>query len=115
MLLIFDLNSLAPGPRVSLQGRTRINFEELVSHPAFNDDDGLDERRFYYRSHKALGKLYRAVDERDIWYGDIRSQCKLDEAPFWNAFIKDCTMRCNTVGRGGCKHYAGEASCLRAA
>ncbi|KAI9037676.1 RNA-directed RNA polymerase QDE-1 [Aspergillus affinis] len=106
---------LAPGPRVSLQGRTRINFDELVSHPAFNDDDDMEERRMYYRSDKILGRLYRAVDEGHIWYGDIISKCKLDEGPFWNAFIADCTSRCNSVGRGGCKQLAGEASRLRAA
>ncbi|KAK1145215.1 hypothetical protein N8T08_004367 [Aspergillus melleus] len=106
---------LAPGPRVSLKGRTRINFDELVSHPAFNDDDDMEERRIYYRSDKILGRLYRAVDEGHIWYGDIISECKLDEGPFWNAFITDCTLRCNSMGRGGCKHLADEANRLRSA
>ncbi|PLB44105.1 RNA-directed RNA polymerase QDE-1 [Aspergillus steynii IBT 23096] len=111
----FRPDFLAPGPRVSLQGKTRMNFEELVSHPAYNDEDDLDERRLYYRSEKILGKLYRAVDEKDIWYGDIRSECKLDEGPFWNDFIRDCTVRCNTVGRGSCRRLSGEASRIRAA
>lgn len=107
---------MAPGPRVNLSGKTRVHFEELVSHAAYNDEDDMEERRLYYRSDKILGKLYRAVDEKDIWYGDIRSECKLDEVSFWKAFIKDCTMRCTIVGRGrSSKGLAGEANRLRAA
>lgn len=59
---------MAPSPRVVVSGKGHLDVED---EPAQDDDalEGLDmERRSYryYESHKALGHLYRAIDERQF-------------------------------------------------
>lgn len=66
---------MAPGPHVKIEDRERISFEP---DEVFNaDDETLDDepaRAKYYPSEKILGKLYRTIDEqevfRDVQYRD---------------------------------------------
>lgn len=63
----------APGPHVLIE---KVEGTSLVDADAFDpqeqgdDDDDLPRYR-YYESTKVLGKLYRAIDERQI-FADIQ-------------------------------------------
>ncbi|KAL9096449.1 MAG: hypothetical protein Q9165_001446 [Trypethelium subeluteriae] len=53
---------MAPGPRVKMQGRLEFDKEdeEMEKDDLLSQDDA---GFLYYPSHKALGRLYRAIDE----------------------------------------------------
>lgn len=59
----------APGPHVTIEKRDGVSFED--SQYRDPDDQGDEDDDFstyrYYESHKILGKLYRAIDERRIF------------------------------------------------
>ena len=58
---------LAPGPRVLVDEDVKLIDDETPSDDEDNEDaidDGPQTK--YYKSHKILGKLYRAIDERDL-------------------------------------------------
>ena len=53
---------MAPGPRVKMEDRPEVDIDQ----EDWRNDDFLsqeDTAQIYYRSEKALGKLYRAIDE----------------------------------------------------
>lgn len=61
---------MAPGPNVAVSKRGDISFAE----PVDNDQDDEDFQSYaYYESHKVLGKLYRDIDEKDIFHGIERT------------------------------------------
>ncbi|CZS94939.1 related to RNA-directed RNA polymerase [Rhynchosporium graminicola] len=59
----------APGPHVNIEKQGGLSLEEIddpdTDDPADEDDDFSKHR--YYESSKVLGKLYRAIDEREIF------------------------------------------------
>lgn len=59
----------APGPHVKIEERGGVSFEDDQYQDP--DDQGDEDDDFstyrYYESHKVLGKLYRAIDERRIF------------------------------------------------
>ncbi|RDL29987.1 RNA-dependent RNA polymerase [Venustampulla echinocandica] len=59
----------APGPHVSIEKADGISFEPTGFRDPLEEEDNDDEyaRYRYYESHKILGKLYRAIDEREIF------------------------------------------------
>jgi hypothetical protein len=60
-----------------------------------DDDDGWTKYK-YYHSDKVLGKLYRSVDERKIWYEDIRNVHK-GGASFWDEFLSMVNKRVGEI------------------
>lgn len=58
---------MAPGPHIKIEKKEGLILDQ--SDPSQDDDD--EEQDFtpykYYESKKALGKLFRAVDEHDIF------------------------------------------------
>ncbi|BDD58416.1 hypothetical protein MAP00_003696 [Monascus purpureus] len=60
------------GPRTtSTYYRSEIELDRYVIHEAYDEDEhDTEPRRKYYKSDKILGKLYRAINERKIWYED---------------------------------------------
>ncbi|RDW85241.1 hypothetical protein BP6252_02831 [Coleophoma cylindrospora] len=64
---------MAPGPHVRIQPTHGLSFDEEPfnfaddEQPVADDDEEAVEYR-YYRSPKVLGKLYRAIDEREIFH-----------------------------------------------
>ena len=59
----------APGPYVEIHDKGGIEFEAASNREADeigDDDDDFTAYR-YYESDKILGKLYRAIDEREIF------------------------------------------------
>ncbi|KAF1842606.1 RdRP-domain-containing protein [Cucurbitaria berberidis CBS 394.84] len=65
---------LAPAPPANIQDRTEILFD-VPTAPSANDNDE-DENpgptHLYYRSDRILGLLYRAIDEKKIWFENIK-------------------------------------------
>ena len=59
----------APGPRVLIENLIRL--ENLEDHVDAEEIEELDEYTVptpkYYRSEKILGKLYRAIDEHQLF------------------------------------------------
>ena len=59
----------APGPRVLMENL--ISLENLEDHVDAEEIEELDEYTVptpkYYRSEKVLGKLYRAIDEHELF------------------------------------------------
>lgn len=59
----------APGPRVLMENL--ISLEDLEDHVDMEEIEELDEYTTpppkYYRSEKVLGKLYRAIDEQQLF------------------------------------------------
>jgi len=59
----------APGPHVRIKKLGGVSFEEAIDREP--DEEGDEDDDFtsyrYYESDKILGKLYRAIDEREIF------------------------------------------------
>ncbi len=91
--------SLAPGPQAHIYEKSEIELDQDVLQPTYDEDeDDSGPPRKYYKSEKILGKLYRAIDERKIWYENVRSKFEPGGASFWDQFIHSCTKRCNVFG-----------------
>lgn len=60
---------LAPGPRVLVEPNLNLKEEsddESIENDDVDQDTSVPQFR-YYESHKALGQLYRAIDEHKIF------------------------------------------------
>lgn len=62
---------MAPGPQTHILDKSHIVLDDYILQTAYGEDEDSEPRRKYYRSEKVLGQLYRAVDERKIWHGDV--------------------------------------------
>lgn len=109
------LSSLAPGPQTELYDKSEIDLSAPVVPAKSDEDEGIGPPHKYYKSEKLLGKLYRAVDERRIWYEDVRIDRKSSLLSFWDEFIYTMTKVCNTFGPVRWTHRVGEARLLRSA
>lgn len=70
----------------------------------------------YYRSEKALGKLYRAIDEHKIWKEEIHCTEAPNPATVWKTLINNLTKRCMDLGASvNWQHHFETARQLRAA
>jgi hypothetical protein len=60
---------MAPGPHVAVQKDKPLSFDAPPERDdAYDDDDDFSPYRFY-PSDKILGKLYRNIDEREVFSG----------------------------------------------
>ncbi|KAF4624670.1 hypothetical protein G7Y89_g13499 [Cudoniella acicularis] len=64
---------MAPGPYVKLETKEGLILEESKATAQNTDDDDDFKPYRYYESKKILGKLYRAIDEHEI-FTKIKSQ-----------------------------------------
>src|ERR1700761_8049368 len=63
----FRPDFMATGPHVHISKDKNLNFQE---GPQSRDDEGEEGPSYrYYESTKVLGKLFRAIDEREILFG----------------------------------------------
>ncbi|KAF4169051.1 hypothetical protein CNMCM6936_009648 [Aspergillus lentulus] len=111
----FRPDFLAPGPQAHIYAKSDIYLDRYVLQTAYDEDDDHELPRKYYRSEKILGKLYRAVDERKIWFNEIHSETAPDEEFFWEEFIWSITRRCNAFSPISCERWIDEATCIRLA
>jgi hypothetical protein len=81
-----------------IHDKSEIDLEEnTVQSDNPDDDDG--PRHKYYKSEKLLGKLYRAVDEKKIWFEDIKATVPTGDASFWEQFIAYAQAECKAMGK----------------
>ncbi|KAE8408721.1 RNA dependent RNA polymerase-domain-containing protein [Aspergillus pseudonomiae] len=107
---------LAPGPQTRLYNKSKIGLEQHVSHANYDDnDDDVEEPYRYYKSEKILGKLFRAIDEQNIWRKHILSEAATNDEYFWNSVIADCLTRCKSLSRTPKEEHLDEAKRIRAA
>jgi hypothetical protein len=59
---------MAPGPHVAVLMDKPLSFDARPERNNGNDDDDFPAYKFY-ESDKILGKLYRAIDEREVFSG----------------------------------------------
>lgn len=60
---------MAPGPHVAVQKDKPLSFDARPEgDDAHDDDDDFSPYKFY-PSDKILGKLYRSIDEREVFSG----------------------------------------------
>jgi hypothetical protein len=68
----------APGPHVTVEKKEGISFDTADDDPDNAGDEDDDFTRYrYYESDKILGKLYRAIDEREI-FSEIQERARTD-------------------------------------
>ncbi|KAK4095967.1 RdRP-domain-containing protein [Parathielavia hyrcaniae] len=106
---------LAKGPNITIHDRSAIELDAYTA-PQSNDDDEDEDRpqHRYYRSDKILGRLYRAVDEHEIWTGDIRMVIASGDGPsFWDQFLTAVKERVSAIGPVEWQHRADEAHRIR--
>ena len=79
-----------------------------------DSDDEDDKPRYkYYRSDKILGKLYRAVDEKQIWTKDIRLEVQSGGPSFWDELRTALLRRIPAIGQVRWEHRVEEARLMR--
>lgn len=107
---------MAPAPQAHIVDMSEIDLDQDVVQGSYDEDgDDSGPPRKYYKSEKILGKLYRAIDERKIWYEDVRSNFASGKASFWDEFIRSSTERCNVFGQIMWTHRSEEARRIRSA
>ncbi|KAL4815695.1 RNA dependent RNA polymerase-domain-containing protein [Aspergillus spinulosporus] len=89
---------LAPGPLAKIYDRQDIQLEARYVHPYPDDDIDSSPVHKYYRSEKILGKLYRAINEHEIWRKDIHTTIKSNPTAAWKKIIDTLTRRCIALG-----------------
>lgn len=109
-------HSLAPAPQTHVVDKYEIELDQQFVQHSYDEDEGdFGPPHQYYKSEKILGKLYRAIDERKIWFEDVRSSVVSDADAFWRQFIRSCTQRCNSLGYIVWKPHCGQARRIRLA
>ncbi|KAL4746644.1 hypothetical protein BDW72DRAFT_197492 [Aspergillus terricola var. indicus] len=89
---------LAPGPLAKIHDRQNIQLEARYVHPYPDDDIDFSPVHKYYRSEKILGKLYRVINEHEIWRKDIHTTIKSNPTAVWKKIIDSLTGRCIALG-----------------
>ncbi|GLA19846.1 hypothetical protein AnigIFM62618_007970 [Aspergillus niger] len=109
----FRPDFMAPGPVARIHNKSDIELEEYVIQAAYDEDDDMEPFHKYYRSEKILGKLYRGVDERQIWQEDIQSKVQPNEDEFWNEFLWSTLELCDKIGDLSWERWLDEARHIR--
>jgi hypothetical protein len=98
-----------------MYAKSDIYLDQYILQTAYDEDEDLEPARKYYRSEKILGKLYRAVDERKIWFDEIHSETAPDEELFWAEFLWSICQRCSASLLIGYGRWTDEATRIRLA
>ena len=66
-----------------------------------DDDDNSGPKYLYYRSDKVLGQLYRAINEKKIWYEKIKVPVNHDVSVLDGLFsfiTSECASKLGGIG-----------------
>ncbi|KAL1600457.1 hypothetical protein SLS60_006843 [Paraconiothyrium brasiliense] len=107
---------LAPSGFTYIKDRAQIEFD-MPTPPREDEekdeDDNLGPQHLYYRSEKINGLLFDAIDERRIWYEDIKGNSKTDGA-VWTDFLAQTKRECKMkLGAVHWEHLREEALSIR--
>ncbi|KAI1084614.1 rna-dependent rna polymerase [Whalleya microplaca] len=109
----FRPDFLAPAPPANIVDRTEIVFEPAVAPSNNDEDDGGGPSYRYYKSEKILGKLYQAIDEKNIWKADIRRTIDRHGASVWDLLISHINRECEDLGPIDWERAVKEAGRIR--
>ncbi|KAL5396190.1 hypothetical protein PMIN03_012983 [Paraphaeosphaeria minitans] len=87
---------LAPAGFTHIKDKTQIEFDAPTrprEDEGKDEDDNIGPQYRYYPSEKINGLLFDAIDERNIWYKDIKGDIKTDGA-VWAEFLSRMTRDC---------------------
>ncbi|KAK3396965.1 RNA dependent RNA polymerase-domain-containing protein [Sordaria brevicollis] len=105
---------LSSGPIIELTDKSTVELER--EHLKEDDDDEDDgPRHGFYKSDKVIGKLYRAVDESQIWTTDIKKQFPSGGPSFWDELKVALDKRIRSIGRLHWKKRLDDAHRIREA
>jgi hypothetical protein len=108
--------SLSPVPPVRILERSQIDFEAREQQIDYDSDDehiGSIPQHQYYKSGKLLGKLYRAIDEKQIWKNDIhRHEVRPGAESIWLKLLRLMTANCQKYGISW-EHKSDEAKRIK--
>ena len=108
----FRPDFMAPGPHVTIHKMEGLSFEEPSPLSMEGDDDDDFTPYRYYESSKILGKLYRAIDEREFFNQVRRERLPLVEST--STVIEDVWKHVQRKCQGiQWDHYLNEASDIR--
>lgn len=70
---------MAPGPHIKVFNRPNNSIEFAEEHAPIEvmDEDDEFSNIKYYESHKACGRLYRAIDERQFFFDVKRANSQV--------------------------------------
>lgn len=106
---------LAPAPLTHIQDRSTIVFDAPNAPVADEDDDDtISAPSFqYYYSEKILGRLYREIDEKKIWFENIKIPYQ-KPGTVWYTLLDYIVSECKaTVGDLDWKSWMPEARDIR--
>ncbi|KAJ4291658.1 hypothetical protein N0V90_009553 [Kalmusia sp. IMI 367209] len=108
---------LAPSEPTHIKDKIEIDFDAVMRRPIDEDeedeDDNIAPRYLYYRSDNINGKLFDAIDERKIWYQNIKDKGKLDDF-VWSDLLKYIVGECKVkLGKIDWNHMIVEALGIR--
>ncbi|KAI0007501.1 RdRP-domain-containing protein [Xylariaceae sp. FL0662B] len=107
---------LAPAPPANIVDRTEIAFEApIVPSKDEDEDDDRGPSYRYYKSDKILGKLYQAIDEKNIWKEDIHRTVSRNGASVWDLLISHIKRQCKNLGTVDWERAIAEARRIRSA
>ncbi|KAI1169475.1 RNA dependent RNA polymerase-domain-containing protein [Nemania sp. FL0916] len=108
---------MAPAPPTNIVDKTEIQFEASLPPAADEDeDDDVGPKHMFYPSDKILGKLYRAIDEKQIWRDDIHVVVNRFGPSLWDELIVNITGKCQELfGEIHWQRAKDEASSIRQA
>jgi hypothetical protein len=107
---------LAPAPPAHIVDKTEIRFEEPIAPSAEGDeDDDTGPRHRYYKSDKILGKLYSAIDEKEIWRDDIHLIVNRFGPSLWDELFVHIKRQCEDLGNVYWERALDEARSIRQA
>lgn len=92
----FRPDFLAPGPEAHVLDLSAIELDKYILEEE-EEDSYSSPRHRYYRSEKILGRLYRAINEQDIWNDQIKSKVRPSGPSFWDQFLAVMQKRYETV------------------
>ena len=98
--------------------RTEIGFD-LPTRPREDEerdeDDNLGPQYLYYKSDKLNGVLFDAIDEKRVWYENIKRQTASDDT-IWSDLLQYILDECRIKLSGlDWAHMSKEALDIRAA
>jgi hypothetical protein len=98
---------------VKLYAVGQVDFFDDNADDLGTDGFGRSKLR-YHKSEKILGRLYRAVDEKNIWAENVRINSVMDGSSVWSAFYNFVRSRLEGLKVAvAYKHRLEEAQKLR--
>ncbi|KAF2666094.1 RNA-dependent RNA polymerase [Microthyrium microscopicum] len=99
--------------KVHIYDRKDLEFEEPAVSAYNEDEDDSMSNVKYYRSEKILGKLYRAINEQQIWQENVKGPSDIADGQFWVEFTRTCLERCRKMTPIDWNRRRKEAKLLR--